>query len=100
MQSKMSHALQNDYSMEIFRKLIDSLCKKSMNFPCSLQNFSQVFVLHLSKKKIESHKTFWWFQKTFLRNNEKMIYFKGKDVANFSNAIRRVPGFCRVPLCI
>ena len=63
--SKILHALQNDYSMEVFRKLFDSLCKKSMNFLCSLQNFSQVFVLHLSKKNLKVRRLFGGFKQLF-----------------------------------
>ena len=47
--SKILHALQNDCSIEFFRKFSTSFCIKSMQFVCNMQKFLQVSVFELSK---------------------------------------------------
>ena len=65
--SRILHALQIDCSMEIFRKFLDALCKKSMIFPCNIQNFASFSYQFLHnftfKKSIEN--LFWYFYPIF-----------------------------------
>ena len=58
---KILQALQNDCSMEVFRKFFDALCKKFMHFLCNIQIFLQISVI---TRKI-----------LFLKTNQLKIYF-------------------------
>ena len=55
--SKILHALQNECSMEVFRKLFDALCEKTVHFLCNIQK--KVSAITFNKKYFfESQETF------------------------------------------
>ena len=71
--SKSLHALQNQCSMEVFRKLFHALFKKSIQFFWNIQNFLLVYVITFTNKFfLKAKSNFIGSKKTVLWNIQKI----------------------------